>query len=70
MYMKNPNDDKTKIGAWIDIETKRKADLYRALTGKTLQDIYEAALRSYLDQELPAIEQSTHRGIFRAHNNG
>ena len=68
--MNKPNSDRFKIGAWISLDTKRKADLYRALTGKTLQDIYEAALRSYLDQELPLIEQNTHGGIFRAHNNG
>ena len=54
-YMKYPNGDKTKIGAWIGIETKRKADLYRALTGESLQDIYEAALKSFLDQKLPML---------------
>ena len=58
--MKYPNGDKTKIGAWIGIETKRKADLYRALTGEALQDIYEAALNSFLDQRLPTLVINTH----------
>ena len=62
--MKNPNGDRTKIGAWINIETKRKADLYRALSGKSLQDIYEAALKSYLDNKLPSLVINTQTNKF------
>jgi hypothetical protein len=62
--MKNPNGDRTKIGAWISIETKRKADLYRALSGESLQDIYEAALKSYLDYKLPSLGINTQTNKF------
>jgi len=51
--MKTLNSDKIKIGAWIDRETKRRADIYRAISGKSLQDIYETALNRFLDLELP-----------------
>jgi hypothetical protein len=48
--MKYANGYKFKIGAWISNDTKRRADLYRALSGRSLQDIYEEALNQFLDK--------------------
>lgn len=62
--MNKLNSDRFKIGAWINLDTKRKADLYRALTGESLQDIYEAALKSYLDKKLPSLVINTQTNKF------
>jgi len=56
--MKKPNGNtEYKIGAFISSNTKRKADLYRALTGKKLKDIYEEALNEFLDSHLSNINK-------------
>jgi len=67
--MSKSNDDRFKIGAWISLETKRKADLYRALSGKPLQDIYEQALDYFLDSEMPKLDKTNSGDFLHAHNN-
>lgn len=49
------------IGTYISSDTKRKADLYRALTGKKLKDIYEEALNEFLNNHLSNINNGVTR---------
>ncbi|MBI9094169.1 MAG: hypothetical protein JEY71_04720 [Sphaerochaeta sp.] len=67
--MNTPNSDRFKIGAWISKDTKRRADMFRALSGHSLQEIYETALCTYLDAELPKIEETRIENIIHAQNN-
>jgi len=45
-----------KIGAYVTAETKRRADLYHAITGMSLKAIYEEAIKEYLEKRLPKTE--------------
>jgi hypothetical protein len=67
--MSKSNGDKFKIGAWISLETKRKADLYRALSGKPLQDIYEQALDFFLNSAMPNLDKTSSGEFLDAHIN-
>jgi hypothetical protein len=68
--MNTLNSDKFKIGAWISKDTKLRADMFRALSGHSLQEIYETALCSFLDTELPKLEATRMENIVNAQNKG